>query len=124
MMNKVYKKIYGIVLGVGIFLLLAAAANNPKPDAPKKVSKVALIKAREKAVEAVVGLLKSIHEVRISLDFAEKKLFNSLCNFFEDKEDELIMSKQIEQITRIEQSAASLEVELQDLLNDKNFLLK
>lgn len=123
-MNKVYKKICGIILGVGIFLLLAAAANNPKPDTPKKVSKVALVKAREKTVEAVVGLLKSIHEVRISLDFAEKKLFNSLCNFFEDKEDELIMSKQIEQITRIEQSAASLEVELEELLKNNNFLLK
>ena len=121
-MSKIYKKIGGIFLGVGGFLLLAAAGNNQKQDTSKKVSKIALAKAREKVVEAVVGLLKSIHEVRISLDLSEKKLFDSLCNFFEDKEDELIMSKQIDQITHIEQSVKALELELQKLLNKNNFI--
>lgn len=122
-MNRFYKKIWGIILGVGVFLLLTAASNNQKQDIPKKVSKISVSKAREKAVEAVVGLLKSIHEIRISLDLLEKKLFDSLCSFFEDKEDELIMSKQIDQIVCIEQSAASLELELQRLLNKNNFSL-
>lgn len=115
------KKSIDLLVGFFVILLLVGAAPLvvPQKDVPKKTSKAAINKAREKALEAVVILLKAVHRLRANLDQIESDIFISICNYFEDSEMGCLMVKDITRLEQLEKSVNKLTQELDDQTMNK-----